>query len=116
MLSWQVLSYHSLLHGKNVLVDGSLRDAHWYLKYFQDLREKFPTLKIAILYVTAKPETVLLRARNRAKVTGRHVPEVMILDSMRSIPVSSYIVPVLGAVAALYRHTSHSIASLPAVL
>ena len=40
-------------------------------------------------HVTAKPETVLLRARNRAKVTGRHVPEETILESMRTIPVSN---------------------------
>jgi hypothetical protein len=83
----QILSYHSLLNGKNVLVDGSLRNAHWYLKYFKNLRAKFPIIKIAILYVTAQPETVLLRARNRAKVTGRHVPEETILESMSSIPV-----------------------------
>jgi dihydroorotase len=83
-----VLSYHSLNHGKNVLVDGSLRNAHWYLEYFKNLRARFPTIKIAILHVTAKPESVLQRARNRAKVTGRHVPEETILESMRTIPVS----------------------------
>ena len=84
-----MLSYDSLLAGKNVLVDGSLRNAHWYLSYFRDLRERFPTIKIAILHVTAAPETVLKRARNRALVTGRVVPEETILESMRSIPVSS---------------------------
>lgn len=71
-----------------MLVDGSLRDAHWYLEYFKNLRDKFPIVKIAILHVTARAETVLLRARNRALVTGRHVPEETILESMRKIPVS----------------------------
>jgi len=84
----EILSYDALQKGKNVLVDGSLRNAHWYLKYFRNLRDKFPIIKIAILHVTAKPETVLLRARNRAKVTGRHVPEETILESMRTIPES----------------------------
>ena len=89
----QVLSYDALLKGKNVLVDGSLRNAHWYLEYFKNLREKFPIIKIGILHVTARPETVLLRARNRALVTGRHVPEETILESMQKIPVSAGFIP-----------------------
>lgn len=43
---------------------------------------------VGILHVTARPDTVLLRARNRAAVTGRFVPEETILESMRKIPVS----------------------------
>jgi len=35
-----------------VLVDGSLRNAHWYLEYFRNLRDKFPIIKIAILVST----------------------------------------------------------------
>ena len=43
------MSYDALQKGKNVLVDGSLRNAHWYLEYFRNLRDKFPIIKIAIL-------------------------------------------------------------------
>lgn len=50
LLSIQVLSYDSLLKGKNVLVDGSLRNAHWYLEYFRNLREKFPIIKIGTVH------------------------------------------------------------------
>ena len=86
-----------------MLVDGSLRNAHWYLEYFKNLREKFPVIKIGILHVTARPETVLLRARNRAQVTGRHVPEETILESMRKIPVSALLSLTLSWTGSLYR-------------
>jgi dephospho-CoA kinase len=77
-----------LQEGKNVLVDGSLRDAKWYLKYFENLRERFPTLKIAILHVMASRETVLERAKQRSKITGRIVPDAVILDSVEKISES----------------------------
>ena len=82
-----MLSYDALRKGKNVLVDGSLRNAHWYLEYFKDLRRRFPFIRIGILHVTARPQTVLLRAHKRAEVTGRVVPEEVILESMQTIPV-----------------------------
>ncbi|KAJ1429856.1 zeta toxin-domain-containing protein [Ochromonadaceae sp. CCMP2298] len=84
----EVLSYDALTKGRNVLVDGSLRNAHWYMEYFRNLRAEFPIVKIAILQVAAPVETVLRRAAKRALVTGRVVPEDVILDSIRSIPES----------------------------
>lgn len=84
----EILSYDALKDGRNVLVDGSLRNTHWYLEYFRNLREEFPIIKIAIIEVTAKRSTVLARAAKRALVTGRVVPEHIILDSMENIPVS----------------------------
>jgi uncharacterized phage-like protein YoqJ len=70
-----------------VLVDGTLRNAHWYLEYFRNLRDEFPNIKIAIINVTAETETVLSRARKRALITGRVVPEKVIIESMHDIPV-----------------------------
>eukprot|EP01036_Dinobryon_divergens_P028641 gene28642-37621_t len=78
----EILTYKSLGEGKNVVVGGSLRDAYFYQDYFNLLREKFPILKIAILNVRAKVETVLKRAAKRADVTGRIVPDSVIIDSM----------------------------------
>lgn len=49
--------------------------------YFNLLREKFPILKIAILNVRAKVETVLKRAAKRADVTGRIVPDSVCMHS-----------------------------------
>eukprot|EP01038_Epipyxis_sp_PR26KG_P008310 gene8310-11242_t len=84
----ETLTYDALLEGKNVLVDGSLRDSYWYKKYFQHLRLSFPKLKIAIIHITAPEKTVLERAAKRAKITGRVVPEDVIIDSLQKIPES----------------------------
>jgi hypothetical protein len=43
---------------------------------------------VAILYVTAKKATIMERARRRAEVTGRVVPEAVILQTMRDLPRS----------------------------
>ena len=83
----EILSYDALKLGKNVLVDGSLRNTFWYLEYFKNLRAEFPIVKIAIIEVAAQPKTVLFRAAKRSLVTGRVVPEAVILDSIEKIPV-----------------------------
>ena len=43
---------------------------------------------MAILYVTAKKSTIFERARRRAEITGRVVPEAVILQTMRDLPRS----------------------------
>lgn len=58
----EILTLAALQAGKNVLVDGSLRDSDWYQKYFKNLRDEFPSLKIGIIHVTAPREAVLQRA------------------------------------------------------
>ena len=72
----EILTYHALGEKKNVLVDGSLRDKHWYYTYFCDLRNKFPILKIAIINVTASKDAIMKRCDKRAEITGRY--EIMI--------------------------------------
>ena len=84
----QVLSFDALYSGKNVLVDGSLRDAPWYLEYFSNLRSLFPNIKIAILHVEASIDTVLTRAAKRAQVTHRIVPESVMLHTIEALPQS----------------------------
>jgi hypothetical protein len=58
----EILSLAGLQAGKNVLVDGSLRDADWYQTYFGRLRREFPALRIAIIHVTAPRDAVFQRA------------------------------------------------------
>eukprot|EP00596_Hydrurales_sp_CCMP1899_P003446 CAMPEP_0119042274 /NCGR_PEP_ID=MMETSP1177-20130426/14509_1 /TAXON_ID=2985 /ORGANISM="Ochromonas sp, Strain CCMP1899" /LENGTH=829 /DNA_ID=CAMNT_0007008945 /DNA_START=391 /DNA_END=2877 /DNA_ORIENTATION=- len=84
----EVLTISALIQGKNVLVDGSLRDAEWYHEYITDLKARFPKLKIAILYITASRRTILKRAKSRAVATGRVVPEEVILKTMTDLPKS----------------------------
>ena len=84
----EILTIVALNEGKNVLVDGTLRDAVWYSTYLDSLHTKFPRMKFAIIHVTAKEETVLQRADKRAEITGRLVPKDIILEAMAQIPYS----------------------------
>jgi len=84
----EILSLEALNEGKNVLVDGTLRNAAWYSAYIESLHAQFPKLKFAIIHVTAKEETVLQRAEKRAERTGRRIPKDVILETMEQIPNS----------------------------
>jgi predicted kinase len=108
----EILTLAGLQAGKNVLVDGSLRDHYWYRQYFARLRSDFPALRIAILHVTAPPETVFQRAevrglgrivlllanyllllltallQERALVTGRVVPRDLLAKVLEQVPRS----------------------------
>jgi Zeta toxin len=64
----EILTLAGLHAGKNVLVDGSLRDHNWYKQYFARLRADFPGIRIAILHVTAPKEAVFQRAEVRIQV------------------------------------------------
>jgi hypothetical protein len=91
----EVMTLNALEEGKNALVDGSLRDREWYDSYITKLKSLFPKLKIAIIQVTASDDNVLVRAKKRAEVTGRVVPEEVILQASKAIP---------GSVEELKRH------------
>lgn len=43
-----------MLQGRNVLVQGSLRDSAWHAAYFQQLRALYPGLRIAIVHVCSQ--------------------------------------------------------------
>ena len=58
----EILTLAALEKGKNVLVDGSLRDSDWYQGYFASLRNDYPLLKIGIIHVTAPREAIIERA------------------------------------------------------
>jgi hypothetical protein len=70
---------------QNVWVDGSLRDGSWFTRVFRDLRRRFPRYKLAILEVGASESVVRYRVARRAELTGRMVPEHLILESLRSV-------------------------------
>lgn len=89
----EILTLAGLQSGKNVLVDGSLRDSEWYKSYFTRLREEFPNLRQAIIHVTAPREAVFERAAARAKSTGRIVPQDVLERALNQVPRS---VKILG--------------------
>jgi predicted kinase len=61
----EILTLAGLQAGKNVLVDGSLRDVEWYKGFFERLRKRFPKLRLAIIHVTAPRDAIFQRAAVR---------------------------------------------------
>jgi len=88
----ELLTDIALSSGKNVVVDGSLRDAAWHEAYFRSLRSRFGsnedhgTLRIGILYVTAPTDEIYQRVEQRGASTGRAVPPEFLERSMREVP------------------------------
>ena len=76
----------ALRERRHVWVDGSLRDGEWYQSEFARLRREHPDYSIAIVHVVATRQAVLERVKRRAAVTGRHVPEAEIDDSLVRVP------------------------------
>lgn len=64
----EILTLAALQAGKNVMVDGSLRNAEWYATYFERLRTDFRMLRIAIIHVTAPREAIFHRAAVRSVI------------------------------------------------
>jgi len=84
----EILGYRALRSRWNVIFDGSLRDVEWYKLYFAKLRHAFPGIRIMILHIQADRETVLRRAEERGRKTGRVVPRSILEASMDAVPKS----------------------------
>jgi len=86
----EMLTQISLENGRNVLVDGSLKDAEWYHDYFHLLKKEYGEhgLRIGILHVTAPREAVFERARARSKITRRIVPQHRLEETLDMVPHS----------------------------
>lgn len=84
----EVAQEAALRLGKNVWVDGSLRDKAWYALVFADLRVRFPDYRLAILYVDADRDVVRRRSLERGAATGREVPQSELDDSLIKTPLS----------------------------
>lgn len=84
----EILTEAALEKGRNVLVDGSLRDAAWYKNYFEHLRQSYPKLSLGIVHVTAPVEDIHVRVQQRAKSTGRIIPSNVLEECMEQVPRS----------------------------
>ena len=104
----ELLTDVALSSGKNVVVDGSLRDATWHEDYFKSLRSRFGTssnnssnashedttagkkntkkLRIGIVYVTAPADEIYQRVEQRGASTGRSVPPEFLERSIKEVP------------------------------
>ena len=84
----EILTLAALQAGKNVLVDGSLRDFTWYEQYFASLRVQYPHLKISILHIVAPKSAIFQRAKEREILTGRAVPKETLESAFEEVPKS----------------------------
>jgi len=84
----EILTSAAMQAGKNVLVDGSLRDWVWYSKYFAGLRKKYKCLKISILHVDAPRDAIMQRAKHRGVITGRKIPQETLEMAIKQVPIS----------------------------
>ena len=64
----EILETTALLQGRNILVDGSMRDGEWYKYHMRDLRQRFPRLRVAIIHVRA---LFFFRLRLPSRLTRR---------------------------------------------
>ena len=105
----EVLILHALDEGKNVLIDGSLRDAEWYMQYITNIKARYPHTKIAIIHITAPEDIVFSRALRRAALTGRQVPENRIKEAIEQTPRSvKVLTPFTNFVAEFVNNEDHS--------
>lgn len=75
----------SMRRSQNIWVDGSLRNAEWFVRVFEDIRERFPAYRIAIFQVTAPEAMIRARVQERADRTGRDIPEALLMESLGAV-------------------------------
>jgi hypothetical protein len=88
LLIADVLTQSALAEGRNVLVDGSMRNTQWYRQEWARLREAAPCHRLAVVLVEAAPGTILARSAARATKTGREVPFEVLSDSILRAPAT----------------------------
>lgn len=78
----EVAQYAAMERRQNVWVDGSLRNADYYARVFEDIRVRYPHYRISIMYIYADEAIIRQRIKIRAERTGRNVPENLIQSSL----------------------------------
>jgi Zeta toxin len=91
-----VLFEHALSYSYDTMVDGSLRNVSYYQQLLSRIRHDYAHYRIAIIHVTAAPETIRRRALLRS---GRTVPTALVDESIRQVPNSvQALTPLVDAV------------------
>ena len=89
----------------NIWMDSSLRHAAFFEAMFKNIHLRFPFHRIALLNIKCETKIVFERAMKRAKITGRHVPESDIQQSIDEVPHS---VDTLSDLADVVAHIDNS--------
>ena len=56
--------------GRNIWIDGSLRDMEWHKQWFSSIRVKYPNYKIAIVYVSVSSVDIPIARWNNIPITS----------------------------------------------
>eukprot|EP00435_Cladocopium_sp_Y103_P014930 s1335_g3.t1 len=78
---------YALQQKRNMVVDSSLRHGSWYSRVLEKIRQKLPEVRVVLMYVHAREETVYRRAIERG-VQGRVVSKVEVADSLEKLPLA----------------------------
>ena len=101
LLIADVLTRAAMALGRNVLVDGSMRNTLWYASEWARLKATAPHYRLAVLLVAAPPALIHQRAARRAGHTGREIPWDVIEDSIAQAPVTFNLLRPLADYAAV---------------
>eukprot|EP00485_Elphidium_margaritaceum_P001344 CAMPEP_0202701618 /NCGR_PEP_ID=MMETSP1385-20130828/14695_1 /ASSEMBLY_ACC=CAM_ASM_000861 /TAXON_ID=933848 /ORGANISM="Elphidium margaritaceum" /LENGTH=340 /DNA_ID=CAMNT_0049359073 /DNA_START=56 /DNA_END=1078 /DNA_ORIENTATION=- len=101
IIIWELLSSSHV----SIWMDSSLRHGSFFEGMFKNINMRFPAYKIALLNVVCDPSTVFERAIQRTQITGRHVPESDIQQSIDEVPRS---VQTLSTLADVVIHIDNS--------
>jgi hypothetical protein len=78
----QMLQYIILDTGRSMIIDGSMRDLEWHTYYIQWIREHYPKYHLSLIKVEADLDRVLQRCFKRGQLTGRIIPEDLIIKTI----------------------------------
>jgi predicted ABC-type ATPase len=82
----EIMFRSAIMEGRNVIIDGSLRDGKFFLPFLKQWKDV--SYEITIIHVVASLETCLRRAEKRAQITCRYIPEQSIRTSLEQCPKS----------------------------
>lgn len=80
-----MIQYIVLDQGRPMIIDGSLRNVSWNLAHMLNIRQEYPQYNLGIIKVEADIPTMLDRAKKRALITGRIIPDHIIIGVANDI-------------------------------
>ena len=83
-----MIEYYYLSLSYNIIVDGSLQNSDWYIKHFDEIRNKYPNYTIGIIKISADLNIVKERCVRRGLITGRIIDPLLIEKIHNQVPIS----------------------------
>jgi predicted ABC-type ATPase len=84
----EIILWETLKLNKNLILDGSLRYPLWHESVIQNIRESYPNYLIGLIHVIANKDIILKRVEKRFQITGRYIPEDILINAFENVPNS----------------------------